>query len=184
MTTATKVDLRKELKHLYTASASEPVILDVPEMHFLMIDGQGDPNASEEFQDAIQALYGVSYTLKFMVKSGPEAIDYPVMPLEGLWWADDMTSFSRGDKSLWKWSTMIMQPRWVTLELVSEAHAQLVKKRIVPALGKMRFEGFHEGLSAQIMHAGSYSDEGPTITRLHDFIRGSGYELAGKHHEI
>ncbi len=179
----TKVDLKRELRHLYGPSYRSPVIVDVPEMNFLMVDGKGDPNTSQEYKDAIEALYAVSYALKFMVKSR-EGVDYIVMPLEGLWWTDDMTKFSVEDKDAWKWTSMIMQPGHVTEDLVPEAFEQVEKKRNPPALSKMRFEGFHEGLSAQIMHIGPFSAEGPTIKRLHGFIKENGYELRGKHHEI
>lgn len=179
-----KIDLKKELKHLYGASRKEAVIVDVPEMNFLTIDGAGDPNTSQEFKDAIEALYGVSYTLKFMIKQGETAVDYGVPPLEGLWWADDMAVFSTGEKDKWKWTVMIMQPEYVTEDLFDKAVQQVEKKKNPPALSKIKFEGYHEGLSAQVMHLGPYSEEGPTIQKLHDFIKEKGYELRGKHHEI
>jgi hypothetical protein len=184
MTAVTKVDLRKQLKHLYGASPKKPTIVDIPEMNFLMIDGQGDPNTSQEFQEAVEALYGLSYTLKFMIKGGPQAIDYPVMALEGLWWADDMRDFATGNKSSWKWTMMIMQPEWVTPDLVADASGELDRRKSPPALPKVRFEAFHEGLSSQVMYIGPYSDEGPAIIALHEFALESGYELSGKHHEI
>ncbi len=182
-TTVTKIDLKKELKHLYNASAQKAEIVDVPEMNFLMVDGAGDPNTSQEYVDAIQALYTMSYTLKFMVKK-EKAIDYGVMPLEGLWWVDDMSKFSVDDKDAWKWTAMIMQPEYVTKELFGKALEQVQKKKNLPAVPKIRFEAFDEGLSAQVMHIGPYSAEGPTVERLHAFIKENGYQLRGKHHEI
>ncbi|MEM3068928.1 MAG: GyrI-like domain-containing protein [Nitrososphaerales archaeon] len=179
-----KIDLKKELKHLYNPSAKEVVIVDVPRMNFLMIDGVGDPNKAQEFKDAVEALYSVSYALKFMIKKEKKAIDYSVMPLEGLWWVDDMSKFSIEDKDAWKWTVMIMQPEFVTKDLFKKALEQVGKKKNLLALSKMRFEDFHEGLSAQIMHIGPYSAEGPTIKKLHNFIREKGYELRGRHHEI
>ncbi len=169
---------------MYNPSAKEVVIVDVPRMNFLMIDGVGDPNKAQEFKDAVEALYSVSYALKFMVKKGKTAIDYSVMPLEGLWWVDDMSKFSTEDKDAWKWTVMIMQPEFVTKDLFKKALEQVGKKKNLLALSKMRFEGFHGGLSAQIMHIGPYSAEGPTIKKLHNFIREKGYELRGRHHEI
>ena len=113
-----KFDLKKELKHLYQASAKEVVQVDVPAMNYLMVDGKGDPNTVPEFAAAIEALFAVSYTLKFIVKKGALAIDYGVMPLEGLWWADDMSKFTTEDKSNWKWTAMIVQPPFVGKEMV------------------------------------------------------------------
>lgn len=179
-----KIDLRKTLKHLYKPSAKKPEVVDVPEMSFLMIDGEGDPNTSQTFQDAVGALYAASYTLKFTFKQGDPPVDWTVMPLEGLWRADDIAEFSTVDKSKWKWTLMIVQPEPVTVQAVADAVDQAQKKKDLPALERLRFEAFREGLSAQIMHIGPYSEEGPTIEGLHEFIRESGHELRGKHHEI
>lgn len=178
-----KVDLKKELKSLYQPPVKEVVRVDVPTMNFLMIDGEGDPNTSREFKDAIEALFSLSYTIKFMIRKGPEAIDYGVMPLEGLWWADDMTAFTTGDKSRWKWTLMIMQPKYVTKNIIVAAVATLTKKKLT-ALSKVRFDVFSEGVAAETMHIGPFSEEGPTIKRVHDFIAACGCSLSGKHHEI
>jgi len=181
-----KIDFKKELKQLYNPSAKEAAIVDVPPMNYLMVDGTGDPNTAQEYQEAIEALYAVAYALKFTIKK-EQVIDYGVMPLEGLWWTDDMAQFSTENKGIWKWTAMIMQPEYVTAELVEPALEQVAKKKKLPALSRMRFESLHEGLSAQIMHIGPFSAEGPTIEKLHSFIKENGYEfdgLTGKHHEI
>ena len=112
-----KIDLKKELTKLYNPLENEAVIIEVPKMDFLMVDGQGDPNTAQEYKDAIEALYAVSYALKFMIKKG-EDVDYVVMPLEGLWWTEDMTKFMMENKDAWKWTSMIMRPPYVTQELV------------------------------------------------------------------
>ena len=179
-----KIDLKEHLSNLYNASVNKPVIVDVPAMNFIMIDGAGDPNTSPEYQSAIEALYTLSYTLKFTIKKGKQAIDYGVMPLEGLWWVEDMTRFTMADKSAWSWTAMIMQPEYVTPGLFSQALADAGKKKDLVALTKARFTSFREGLSAQIMHIGPYAAEEPTIRRLHKFIEDSGHTLQGKHHEI
>ena len=179
-----KIDWKKELKHLYRPSARALVAVDVPALNFLMIDGAGDPNTAQEYQQAVEALYAVAYALKFMVKKGPAAVDYGVMPLEGLWWVDDMRQFSVDDKGAWQWTMMIMQPEHVTETLLEEALEQVRVKKDPAALGKMRFESYHEGLAAQIMHVGPYAAEAPTIEKIHRFIAENGYQLRGKHHEI
>jgi hypothetical protein len=180
----TKVDLKKELKQLYGPSAKEVSVVDVPPMNFAMIDGQGDPNTSPEYAEALEALYVVSYAIKFKVKRS-EGIDYGVMPLEGLWWTDDMREFSVEDKGAWKWTAMILQPEeYVTEELFEEAKGEVEKKKDLPAIPRMRFETIREGLSAQIMHLGPISEEGPTIKRIHSSIEKLGGEPRGKHHEI
>jgi len=179
-----KIDFKKELKHLYQPPTSKVVAVDVPAMHYLMIDGEGDPNTSQPFMDAIEALYALSYALKFMVKNGVQAVDYGVMPLEGLWWMDDMSEFSGEDKSKWKWTLMIMQPDIVTTNMVDTAIAEVGKKKNPVALPRVRFEAFSEGKVAQIMHIGPFSEEGPTIEKLHKFIKECGCTRSGKHHEI
>lgn len=178
-----KIDLKKELKEFYSPSPKGMAIVDVPKLNFLMIDGKGDPNTALEYREAIEALYSVSYTLKFMIKKAKE-IDYGVMPLEGLWWADDMNAFIAGNKDLWKWTSMIMQPGYVTEDLFHAAIEQVESKKKLVALSKLKLETFHEGLSAQVLHLGPYSEEGPTIARLHSFVQERGFELRGKHHEI
>jgi len=157
------IDLKKQLKPLYQPSAKSVDVVDVPPMNFLMVDGEGDPNTSQAFSDAIEALFALSYTVKFMIKKGPMAIDYGVMPLEGLWWADDMTKFSSEDKSNWKWTVMIMQPSFATQEIIEDALVEVKKKKKMDDLSKVRFESFSEGKCAQTMHIGPFSDEGPTI---------------------
>ncbi|MDA8097980.1 MAG: GyrI-like domain-containing protein [Clostridia bacterium] len=179
-----KVDLKKELKHLYDCPAGGPVIVEVPAMNFIMVDGAGDPNNSPEFSEAVEALYGLSYTLKFKLKKGEAGTDYGVMPLEGLWWTDDMREFSLNARDRWKWTLMILQPEFVTADLYLQVLEEVRKKKGLPVLARVRFERFHEGLSAQIMHSGPYSAEEPTVSRLHRFIAENGDRRIGKHHEI
>ena len=179
-----KIDWKKEFKHLYRPSTRAVVVVDVPPLNFLMIDGVGDPNTAQEYREAVEALYAVAYALKFMVKKGPAAVDYGVMPLEGLWWVDDMRQFSVDDKGAWQWTMMIMQPEHVTEPLLEEALERVRVKKDPAALVKMQFESYHEGLSAQIMHVGPYAAEAPTIEKIHQFIAENGYQLRGKHHEI
>jgi hypothetical protein len=181
----TKVDLKKELKHLYGPSTREVSVVDVPRMNYLMIDGEGDPNTSRGYADAIKALYAVSYAIKFKIKKLEGSVDYAVMPLEGLWWTDDMRNFSVEDKDAWKWTAMIMQPKeYVPQELVAPTKCEVEKRKGLPAIPRMRFEVFQEGLSAQIMHFGPFSEEGPAIERIHRCIEGRGGKPRGRHHEI
>jgi hypothetical protein len=179
-----KIDYKKQLKHLYGPSPGKPEFVDVPKMNFLMIDGRGDPNTSAEFKSAVEALFSVSYTVKFMVKRGKPPVDYGVMPLEGLWWAEDMSAFSAAKKDDWLWTLMIMQPEPVTKELVSEAMKKAAGKIDPQVIAKLRYGPFHEKKCAQIMHIGPFSEEGPTIEKVHAFIRENGFKLQGKHHEV
>ena len=179
-----KIDFKKTLKHLYSPSPNKIEIVDVPEMQFLMIDGEGNPNTAQEYKDALEALYGLAFSLKFMLKKRGGFPDYSVPPLEGLWWAEDMSVFVQEQKDEWIWTMMIMQPDFVTDEMVMGTSEELKKKKDPVSLPKIRLESYHEGQAAQTMHIGPYSTEGPTIQRLHDFIEESGHSLRGKHHEI
>jgi hypothetical protein len=186
MTTALAPIRELEPNDLYRASARGPELVQVRELTFVMIDGQGDPNTSTAYKDAIEALYGLSYTLKFAVKK-ELGLDYRVGPLEGLWWADDMADFTTERKANYRWTMMIAQPDEVTPERFARARDEIGRKKALTALGSARLERFAEGLCAQILHVGPYSAEGPTIARLHAYIRELGGRFDGqlqKHHEI
>ena len=179
----TEIDYKKELKEFYRPSKKEPVIVDVPAMNFLMIDGTGGP-ISQEYQDAISTLFSLSYPIKFAVKKR-EDINYGVMPLEGLWWADDMGSFlERARMDEWHWTSLMMQPEYVTAELQAVVSETVREKKELPAVDKVRFDIYDEGLCVQLMHIGPYAEEGPNIARMHQFAHEQGYKLRGKHHEI
>ncbi|MFX1564097.1 MAG: GyrI-like domain-containing protein, partial [Promethearchaeota archaeon] len=177
-----KIDFKRTLKELYNPPR-KPVIVDVPSMNFLMIDGQGDPVTSKEYQEALEALYAVAYGVKFQLKKAG-IIDYTVPPLEGLWWADNMEEWSMDHREDWKWTMMIMQPEQVTQEHVDQIIGTVRRKKDLQMLSKMRFKPYNEGLSVQILYIGPYHEEGPTIKILHQFALDKGYELHRKHHEI
>lgn len=188
-----KLDLKKQLKHLYLPPAKEVVLVDVPEMQFAMIDGQVEPGLSPGespvFAEAIGALYGLSYTLKFMSKLRPvDPIDYAVMALEGLWTTPGGGADYLSSKE-WAWTLMIMQPDHITAEMFAEARDKVRTKRAkegqpTEVLDRVRLERFAEGLCVQIMHVGPYSDEPRTLERMAVFAETHGYSLRGRHHEI
>ncbi len=179
-----KIDLSKELKPLYSPRAEKFVVVDVPKLSFLMIDGEGDPNRALSYQRAIEALYSVAYTAKFQLRLGPERTDFRVMPLETLWWADDMADFIGGRKDRWKWTAMMAVPSVVTLKVVAKARDAAAQKKELPALTLVRLASLHEGIAAQTLFVGPYAEEGPVIAELHRFISESGHKPSGKHHEI
>lgn len=182
MTAATKIDHKRELKELYSARAGEPTLVDVPELSYLMVSGIGEPGG-EPFRQAIDALYTTSFTLKFQLKRSAEGLDFVVMPLQGLWEGDPAT-FLAGQRSIWEWTLMILQPEQVTEDMVARAREGASKKRVLPALGKLRLERLREGTAAQILHVGPYETERVTIERLHAFIAERDLAFAGRHHEI
>ncbi len=178
----TKTDTRRELAELYTARKN-PTLLEVPPLRYLMIDGRGDPNTAAAYAQALQALYSVSYGAKFTLRK-QTGDDVTVMPLEGLWWADDVNAFSTGDRDAWQWTMMILQPEIVTAELIEQARAAARDKIPAQVLAQLRLDTLAEGRCAQILHIGPYSAEGPTIQRLHDYVAECGLNLIGRHHEI
>ncbi len=178
-----KRDLKRELRAYYHASARAVAEVEVPAFSYLMIDGRGDPNTSPAYAQAVAALFTVSYAVKFALKRGPQAIDYGVMPLEGLWWAEDWSVFAAGDRARWQWTMMIQQPDFVSSALIHETIARVAKTKALPALELLRLERFAEGRCAQILHVGPFTAEGPTVARLHAFIDARGQRV-GKHHEI
>ncbi len=183
-----KIDLKKKWKHLYAPSSKKVDVVDVPDFPFVMVDGRIEPGmepaTSAAFQDALGALYGVSYTLKFMSKlREDDPVDFTVMALEGLWWTDPR-EFDMTKKDEWKWTAMMMQPEHITEAMFKKAVQEVGKKKDNPALTKIRFQRFHEGLCMQIMHIGPYADEPETIAKMHAFAQEHGYRLRGKHHEI
>ncbi|MEJ2249647.1 MAG: GyrI-like domain-containing protein [Candidatus Lokiarchaeota archaeon] len=174
-------------KELYAPSSKEVSIVDVPSMNFLMVNGIGSPGDSQEYQDALSILYPIAFKIKFLSKNIGR--DYVVPPLEGLWWADDMKDFIKENRDKWKWTMMLMIPDWITKKIITEAINIIKEKKpeLLTLIPKARFENYSEGKSAQIMHIGPYSEEGPTIKKLHNFIRNEGGMFEGqkqKHHEI
>jgi hypothetical protein len=178
-----KLDLKKEQKAFYHPPSSSPVIVEIPPMNYLMVDGHGDPNTAPEFAAAIEAIYPLAYAIKFTAKKRL-GLDYTVMPLEALWWADDMTSFTNGNKSNWDWTVLIRQPDFIESALVEEMRDQVARKSNPSWLGKLHFDMIHEGFCVQMMHIGPFSAEGPNIAWMHRYAVEQGYANNGKHHEI
>ena len=182
-----KIDFKKTQKELYQPSPKEPVLLEVPEIQFLMIDGMGSPGEAQEYLDALAVLYPVAFKTKFLSKA--KGKDYVIPPLEGLWWADNMKDFTESNRDKWKWTMMIMQPDWITQVMIDEA-IEIVKEKkpeLKDSISKLRLEKYTEGKAAQIMHIGPFSEEGSTIEKLHKYIEEQGGTFDGhkqKHHEI
>jgi hypothetical protein len=187
------LDLKKQFKYLYQPSAKKIETVQVPNLQFAMIDGYiekgSEPGKSPTFAEATQALYGLSYTLKFMFKKRKtNAIDYPVMALEGLWWVED-GKFDIFRKDNWFFTLMIMQPDVVTQEVFEKAREEVRKKKgDSESLNKARLAYFEEGLCIQTMHIGPYDTEPATVDRMHEFMQENGLKdnvgPNGKHHEI
>ena len=183
-----KLDLRKQYKHLYQPSARKVEVMDVPALQFARIDGEIEkgkaPGTSPAFQQAMEALYGISYTLKFISKQRKEnPVDYGVMALEALWWTET-GAYDLTQPAGWQWTAMILQPEHITAEMFQQALAQLRKKKPNPALDVLRFESFTEGLCVQILHVGPYKTEPETIAKMDAFAAEKGYRMRGRHHEI
>jgi len=180
-----KLDLKKELSNLYKTSAKEITVVKVPRQKVISVEGKGNPNTSIDFKNAVEALFPIAYTLKFTYKKQNK--DYAVMPLEGLWWTPDMKDFTIKNKDIWLWKIFIVQPDFVTKQVFDLTVEQVARKKELPTLTKVKFEIIDEGSAAQILYIGSFANEGPTIKKLHDFIKESRHSFDGlkqKHHEI
>jgi hypothetical protein len=180
----TKYDVKRELKTCYSPKNTDWELVDVPALQYLAIDGEGDPNTIAAYRHAVEALYTVAYTVKFASKR-ELGQDFVVGPLEGLWWADDMNDFLARRKDNWLWRMLINIPDWITPDMVDDAKHVALSKKGWPAIADLRSEALHEGTSAQVLHIGSYDEETPTLTRLHDeYLPAHNLRESGLHHEI
>lgn len=186
-----KLDYKKEYKDLYMPSNKKPVVVDIPRMNFIMVNGKGDPNNNPEFEKAVEALYSVSYTIKMLPKKGivPEGyFDYVVPPLEGLWWLEGSEEFSFAERENWRYTLMIRQPEFVSEQLFQQCLKEAELKKNNEKLNEVTFGGFIEGPCVQMMHVGPYAMEPETTEIMEKYIVESGYLNAighgGKHHEI
>lgn len=179
-----KTDFKKEID-AYRAKRGELQLVEVPDLQYLVVGGHGDPNSSPAFTGAIEALYPVAYKLKFASKQDLGR-DYVVMPLEGLWWAQNMDAFTAArDKSQWDWTLMIMVPDWIDEKMFTAAVEQAAVKNRPERLDDIRLESLSEGLCVQTLHVGSFDEEADVLARMHhEFIPDNGLRMVGKHHEI
>ncbi len=183
-------DFKKNQKDLYQPTTA-PVIVDVPEMLFLMADGQGDPNTGDDFASAIEALYSLAYAIR-MNKAEPEYIAYVVPPSEGFWdFADPQTALADRtaiDKSQFVWTLAIRQPDFVTPQVLERAKAKLTKKKPELALDRVRLQTFREGLCVQALHLGPYSTEPATLQAMKRYQEQRRFTLdytaERRHHEL
>jgi hypothetical protein len=179
-----KINFKKAMPTLYNPKNKDWELVDVPTMNYLMIDGQGDPNTAKAYREAVEALYSVSYPVKFMSKR-TLGKDYVVAPLEGLWYSDDPSVFTKFEKDKYHWTMMIMQPEWITTDMIAAAIDVAKTKNDSPSLAKLRLETYSEGTSLQLLHIGPYDDEAPKLARLHDeYMPSHKLTFNGHHHEI
>jgi hypothetical protein len=178
-----KVDFKKTLPS-YSAKAGRIDLIDISSIRYLAVDAEGDPETSDSFHEAMGVLYPLAYTLKFASKLDLDR-DYTVMPLEALWWADDMDSFSiNRDKNAWRSTVLMMIPNWISTEMVDTAKRKVASKVLPEHLERVRVVDLVEGRCAQTLHIGLFEEEGPTIEALHAFLAQKGLVRSGKHHEI
>jgi hypothetical protein len=187
------LDLKKEYHDLYAPSARTISVVKVPNLQFLVIDGRIEageaPGTSAAFEEGMMAMYGIAYTMKFMLKLRPKnPVDYPVMAVEGLWWVED-GKFDITVKDNWLFTLMMLTPKVATQRIFETARDQVRRKRgDSAALGRLSLQDVSEGLCMQTMHIGPYATEPATVERMRAFAAENGYEdlvgQGGKHHEI
>ncbi|WP_210509213.1 GyrI-like domain-containing protein [Naasia sp. SYSU D00057] len=179
-----KFDLKTAHRDVYSGREGVIALVEVPPLKYLAIDGEGDPNTATDYTDAVTALFSLAYAIKFASKAS--ARDFAVGPLEGLWRSDDLGAFRRREKGSWQWTMLIAQPDWIREEQLADAAESARKKRKgTPHLERVRLITLTEGLSAQVLHVGSYDDEGPILARLHDeYLPQQDLAPRGDHHEV
>ncbi|MEV0266772.1 GyrI-like domain-containing protein [Streptomyces sp. NPDC050617] len=178
-------DVKRELRELYAPKNTAWAVVDVPEQQFIGVDGTGDPNTAPAYARAVEALYAVAYTLKFAAKRSAPGGDFVVAPLEGLWWADSPEAFTSRAKDTWSWTMLISMPAWITEEMVEDARQTALAKKRLPTISRLRRVALHEGLSAQVLHVGSYDNEAPVLYELHHaYLAANGLRATGVHHEV
>lgn len=179
-----KRDLKKEHRNMFSPKKGVFSIIEIPQLKYITIEGEGNPNIAESFSKSTEALYTIAYGIKFAMKESGD--DFTVMPLEGLWYCDNMSKFSEDNKDEWKWKLMILQSELVEQEIFENARIKGITKKteLKEYLEEVKLEKYTEGLSVQTMYVGAYKDEAPVIREMHKFIGENGYELAGLHHEI
>ena len=176
-----RLELRKTLKEFYNPPVGEPVLVDLPQMKYIMVDGAGEPGG-ESFQQAMGVLYNVAYTMKFQVKKALKK-DYDMMAPEGLWWMKGKV-FDQTKRDKWLWTLMILVPDFVTPRMFADAVAAVRSKKNPPGLDRARMETLDEGRAVQVMHIGPYSAETESIAKIDAYAKEHGYKVVGKHHEI
>ena len=163
-----KIDHRKAFKHLYHPSHKVPTLVNVPPMNFLMMDGRGKPDG-KQFPQAASTLYPLAYTLKFMVRAAND-VDFHVMPMEVLWQVNR-------EKKEFGWTMMLMQPDYITAELVAEARHKLQSKVNASLLAQVRFEPFNEGMCIQLLHIGPYEGMDAALEKMLAVAEEQGYSV-------
>ncbi|MDV8000181.1 GyrI-like domain-containing protein [Rhodococcus sp. IEGM 1408] len=177
-------DIKRERRDLYTGKVGRFDVVEVPPMRFLMADGHGDPNTSQDYRRAVEALYATSYAVRAAARAELGRV-HTVGPLEGLWYADDPRVFTARDKAAWSWAMMIWQPDWITPEILSAALERVTTTRVPDANERVRFTEHAEGTAVQTLHVGAYDDEGPILAQMHEeVIPARGAAPSGHHHEI
>ncbi|MDT0266886.1 GyrI-like domain-containing protein [Streptomyces sp. DSM 44915] len=180
----TRYDIKRELKWVYAPRNRDWELVEVPAQRFIAVDGAGDPNTSDDYARAVEALYTVAYAIKFTSKRALER-DFVVGPLEGLWWSDRYEAFTSRAKDEWRWRMLISQPDWITEAAVEDAKRTTMAKKGLPAIPDVQLRTLEEGTSAQLLHVGSYDDEAPALARLHDaYLAAHRLRPTGHHHEV
>lgn len=179
-----KFDFKREFKEIYSPSAKDFSLIDIPSFRYLAVDGSGDPETAQEFTDAFSAIYPVAYTLKMTGKKR-DGRDFVVGPVSATWSSKVKSAFVTGDREKWDWTVLVPLPDWIPDAEVEEARTAVAAKSNPASIGKLHILELNEGLCVQILHRGPYEDEAPVLERMHnEFMPESGLEFNGDHHEI
>ncbi len=175
-----KLDLTTADKEYYLAK-NNPQIVTLKNYHYLQISGVSAPEDAA-FIGAIEAIYAVANGVKFALKE--QGKNFVIPKMECQWWVEGNLPFEQSPRSEWHWNIMIPMPDFVSNDEVEEAIQQAIAKNGVPQISEIQFKPLNTGRCLQILHIGSYDEEGPTLAKLFQFAADQGLEIIGKHHEI
>lgn len=109
------------------------------------------------------------YTLKFMARFAND-VDFHVMPMEVHWQVNR-------EKKEFAWTMMLMQPEYVTAEMVAEAKRKVQSKVDASLLERVRFEQLVEGMCVQFLHIGPYEGMDVAFGRMLAVAGEQGYAV-------
>lgn len=183
-------DYKKEYKEYYLPK-NKPVLVSIPTMNYIAINGHGDPNDEKgEYKDALSLLYSIAFTLKMSYKTDYHIegyFSYVVPPLEGLWWQNNSNTIDYQHKEDFNWISMIRLPDFITKKDVDWAITTANSKK-QKSHSQVYFFTLEEGLCVQCMHRGSFDDEPATLELIHSYIDNNDLltdiSETRRHHEI
>ncbi|MCJ8320256.1 MAG: GyrI-like domain-containing protein [Colwellia sp.] len=177
----TKIDLFKLNKSDYIA-AKKPVLIDIKEATYLVINGQGSPG-KESFNDAVSALYAMAYTVK-MTRKKQNKGDYVICKLEARYWSESALPLNQIAQEQWSWQLMIRTPEHVENSDIQQAAQALLSKGKTVSVENVSLCRHNFGRCIQMLHIGAFEEEKRTIEQMYAFAATEKLTPSSEHCEI